>query len=222
MSGMNIRLATNQRGALNVLAIPLIMSVVLLLGALGFGAWAFTERQEYKNNTEEKVDSAVAVAVQQAKSEKDNEFLEREKEPLKTYTSASQYGNFTFQYPKTWSGYSHEQGEELTLTFQSDIVSSEPSTPYALKIEVINRKYDIVVARSDNNIKQGKLSASAIKLPKVPDVLGLRLDGQIENDKTGAVVFMPLRDKTLKISTESPDKVSEFNKYILPNFEFDP
>lgn len=220
---MSIRLLdSDQRGSLNVLAVPLIMAVILLLTSIGFGAWAFTERADYKDNVDEKVEAGVAVAVERAKTEKDNEFLEREKEPLKNYTAPAQYGGFSMKYPKTWSAYVNEQQNQMTLLMQSDVVSSNAQTPYTLKVEVLDTAYAQAVKQAENNIKQGKLRASAASLPKVPGVVGLRVDGEIASNKSGAVVYMPMRDKTIKITTESTDKLADFNNIILPNFEFTP
>lgn len=217
-----MKIRTDQTGSMNILLVPLILSVVFLFGALGFGAWAFIERQDYKDNSDEKAAAASAVAVERAKTEKDNEFLQREKEPLKSYTSPAQYGGFTIKYPKTWSVYANEQQEQITLLFQSDVVSANPKTAYALKVEVLTTEYSQSVKSLDGNIRQGKLATTSFALAKVPTVVGLRGDGQIASDKTGAVVYLPLRDKTLKISAEAPDKVADFNNTILPNFEFNP
>jgi hypothetical protein len=220
---MNSRLLGNdQRGSFNVLVVPLIMSVSLLLAAIGFGAWAFTERSDYKNDVDEKIEAATAVAVERAKTEKDNEFLQREKEPLKAYTAPAQYGGFSLKYPRTWSAYSQEQTDQLTLIMQPDVVSSNDQTPYALKIEIVSTTYAQAVKSTENGIRQGKLRASTVSLPKVPGVVGLRTDGEISTNKTGAVVYMPMRDKTIKITTESTDKLADFNNIILPNFEFIP
>lgn len=215
-------LHSSERGALNILLIPLILSVLFLVGAVGFGVWAFASREDYKANSDKKAAAAAAVAVDQAETKKDNEFLEREKEPLKAYTSAPQYGSFTLKYPKTWSGYVNEQPNQLTMLMQPDVVPADPKTSYTLKVEVLPTAYNQAVAPLENQIKTGKLSAKAFSLPKVPDVIGLRGDGEIAQGKQGAVVFLPLRDKTIKISAESQDRIADFNNIILPNFEFRP
>lgn len=222
MSGMIIRLQSDQRGVMNTLTIPLIMSVFLLILAICFGLWAFVERNDYKTNVDDKVESAVKVAVDKANTEKDNEFLEKEKEPYKTYSSPSQYGAFTFQYPKTWSAYANEQPEEITLTMHPDVIASNPKTAQALKVQVLNRQYDTVVKSLESEIKQGKLTAAAYALPSVPESVGLRVDGQITTDKRGAAVYIPIRDKTIIITTESPEKVAELNEIILKSFTFKP
>ena len=58
---------SDQRGALNGLLIPLILVVVLFLGAAGFGFWAFSSREDYKNNSDAKV--AVAVTAAEKRTE---------------------------------------------------------------------------------------------------------------------------------------------------------
>lgn len=212
----------DQKGALNILLIPLLMSSLLLLVALGFSVWAFASRSDYKNNSDQKAAAASQIAAEKAKTEKDNEFVQKEKEPYKNYNSPSQFGSISMQYPKTWSSYSDQDGDRLTVLMQPDVVSSDQNTPYALKIEILTQPYDQTISTKDSDVKQGKIKASAFSLAKVPNVLGLRIDGQISQQKTGAAVYLPLRDKTLVISSESPDKVPDFNNIILPNFQFSP
>lgn len=216
------RMTLNQSGAMNVLLIPLVMSVTLLIGAIGFGFWAYSSQQDYKNNSDQKAAAAVAVATERTKSEKDNEFLQKEKEPLKDYTSPVQFGSFSLKYPKTWSAYSDERSDRQTLLMQPDVISSNTNTPYALKVEVLDQPYTQMITQLNNDIKVGKLTASAYSLAKVPDVIGIRIDGKLTNDKTGAAVYLPLREKTIRIASEAPDKVADLNNIILPNFEFKP
>lgn len=217
-----MKLYKQEQGAINALLIPLIFSILFLMAAVGFGAWAFLERSEYKNNSDQKAAAAVAVAVERAKSEKDNEFIEKEKLPLKTYTGPLEFGGITLKYPKTWSAYSKSDSSQLTLLLNPDVVSSGENIAYALKVEVLDRQYSQVFSEHESNIKQGKTKAAAYTLPKVPSVVGLRLDGELGVNKNGAAVYLPLRDKTLKISTESQERVGDFNNIILPNFEFKP
>lgn len=210
----------SERGSLNVLVIPLIMSVIFLFASLGFGVWAFAERQDYKDNSDAKAESAVAVAVEKAKTDKDNEFLEQEKQPLKSFTGPAEFGSITMQYPKTWAAYVDRQQANLTVSMQPDVVYAGQNQ--GLKVEVLSTAYAQSFAALDGFVRQGKASAAAYSFPQVPGVVGLRIDGEIGSNKRGAVVFMPLRDKTIKVSTESEDRLADFNNYILPNFQFKP
>ncbi len=212
----------DQRGAINILIIPLIISIILFFSALAFGVWAYMERAEYKEKSDKKVAAAVAVAVERTKTDKDNEFVEKEKEPLRQYTGPEALGSISVKYPKTWSIYTDENNNRMTILGNPKTVPADPKSAYALKIEVVERSYDSEAKNYDNSVKAGKLRATAYSLPKLPKVVGVRMDGEVDFNKQGAIVLLPLRDKTIKISTQSTQFLNDFNKNILPNIVFSP
>lgn len=212
----------NERGALNTLLIPLILSVVFLLSSIGFAVWAYMDRQKYKNETDQIVAGEVAVAIERTKTEKDNEFIEREKEPLKEYKSPDDLGSIVLKFPKTWSTYLDIGEGESHFIFHPNGVTAGDTQAYALRISVLDEIYKDVISEYDGAVEEGLASAKAFRLPKVKGVTGLRVDGQLEEGKNGSVVVLPLRDKTIKIATESQDFVSDFNKIIIPNITFNP
>lgn len=212
-------------GAINVLLLPLIISILFFFTALGFGVWAFTSRMDYKNNVDKKIEEANVIAVERTKTEKDNEFVEKEKQPLRAYKGPQSLGSFSVSYPKTWSVYEDPGEGGITVLAHPGAVMAEDkegSVAYALKVEVINQPYDQVATTYESNITQGIAKARAFKLPKRPGVLGLRINGQIDEKKTGSAVLMPLRDKTIVVSTQSQDFLGDFNNIILKNFNFIP
>ena len=217
---------TNQTGAINVLLLPVILLSILFLGAAGFGFWAFNSRQDYKNNSDAKVQAAVAVAQQQTSTAKDNEFANKEKQPLKTYNGPSAYGSVVLQYPKTWSGYVVQNdnggGTALDGYFYPGIVPSinDQGKAFALRFQVVSRSYTDVLKEVQNLDKNMVITSYA--LPKVPSTVGVMAKGQIAQNKTGSMVVLPMRDKTLKIWTEGTDFQSDFDNLILANFSFQP
>ncbi|HET6924909.1 MAG TPA: hypothetical protein VFH39_03715 [Candidatus Saccharimonadales bacterium] len=82
----------NQSGAINVLLLPLIIAVLLLIAAGSFGYWAYSGRQDYKNNVDAKIAVAVANAVKAEDVKKAAEYVEASKQPLRTYVGPEQYG----------------------------------------------------------------------------------------------------------------------------------
>jgi len=46
------------------------------------------------------------------------------------------------------------------------------------------------------------------------------VNGQIEPNKTVSMVILPLRDKTIEISTQGDQFRSDFTNNILPNLTF--
>lgn len=224
MSGMSKH---NQDGSINVLLIPFILVTALLLAALAFGVWAFGSRQDYKNNVDQKIASAERIAVQQESTKKDKEFAEIEKQPLKAYNGPEAYGSLVVQYPKTWSSYVDDTGNASAAVdgyFYPGTVPSltAQSSTFALRIQVLAQQYATVLNNFSGQLQNGKLTASPFKLAKVPSVVGLRLDGQITGTKTGSMIVLPLRDKTLEIWTESSQYSNDFNNNILPNLSFSP
>lgn len=223
-------MGTNQRGEANVLAIPLILAGVLLIASIIFGAWAFTSREDFRLNVEEKIAAAVKVAKQEESVAKDKEHAEADKLPLKPYRGPEPYGSVEVIYPKTWSGYvaTGNSSEPLDGYFHPDIVPGldDKSAAYALRVQVVNQSYSQFVASKNGDVKAKKVTATPFAFAKVPNTVGVRFDGVIvgtgRDALTGSLVAIPLRDKTLKVWTESPQYVADFNTHILPNISFVP
>lgn len=220
-----MKLKNHESGAISGLLISLILTVLLLFGALGFGTWAFMSREDYRNNVEEKIDEAVEVAVKRAETKKENEFVEREKRPLTTYRGPQSLGSMKVKYPKTWSVYVDESdSSEITILAHPKFVpAGDGGNPaYALKIEVVNENYDQSAGEYESAIESGEAKARPYKLPKQPKIIGLRVDGSLNDDHRGSAVILPLRDKTIIISTLSEQFRGDFDNIILKNFNFIP
>lgn len=217
----------NQGGYVNATVISLIAVSVLLAGSLGFGTWAFLSRQDYKNNSDQKAEKA-ADERQKATEDADAiKYAEAAKNPLTTHKGSDQYGGVTVQYPKTWSGYVNESGTgsfPVDDYFHPAVVPdiSNRDNSYALRIQVEDKKYDAVVKGYLNDVEQKRLTAAPYALPKVPNTVGTRLDGEIAQNKQGSLIILPVRNMTLKIWVESPSYAADFNNIILPNITFSP
>lgn len=214
----------NSQGALNALLIPLILVILLFIGAIGFGIWAFSGREDYRANTQEKIDAAVDIAQQQEASRKDAEFAEKEKLPLKEYSGPAAFGSVVIMYPKTWGAYVSEKQTGTTPVdayFNPSFVpGTDTDASYALRAQVVEQSYSQVLRQYDSLVKNAKVSAQPYIPAKVQTVTGMRLDGEIVPGKQGAMVIVPMRDKTLKLWTESPNYLGDFNNIILPNYSF--
>lgn len=212
----------NEAGSL---LLPLVVVFVLLLGSLGFGAWAFIGRQDYKTNSDKKAAAVAKKAVVVESARKDAEFAEKEKSPSKTYAGPATYGSLKFDYPKTWSAYISETGKSPAVdgyfspNFVPDLLSG---TLFALRIQIVNTEYVTVLKTFDSSVKTGKTSVSAYRAPKVQSALGSIIVGAIDNKREGTLVILPLRDKTIKIWTEGNDYVNDFNNTVLSSLTFIP
>ncbi len=184
----------------------------------------FVSRQDYKNNSDAKAEQAAASAVKIAEDKKDIDFATKEKSPVKTYAGSPTYGTVVFDYPKTYSGYvvSNDSTPLKGIFYPNVVPGDDTSTAYALRVEVVNTAYDSLAKSFDSDVKSGRLTAKPFRAVKVPTTLGLRLDGQIDTKKQGTIVLIPLRDKTLKIWTESTQFRGDFDTYVLPSLSFVP
>lgn len=217
----------DQRGRINSLLISLIACGLLLLATLAFGAWAYSGRQDYKDNSDQKVAAAVEQAITKTRQEEAEKFAEEAKNPLKAYSGPSQFGGVKIQFPKTWSTYViNKDGGNTPISwyFHPNIVpdTSNRDNAYALRVEVVDQTYDRTLGRFNSAAEQGDVTVQPYSLPKVPGVIGSRINGEVENDKQGSMILLPLRNLTLKVWTESPDYLNDFNDIILKGATFSP
>ncbi len=211
----------------SVLVIPLVLSLVLLIGAAVFGGWAYSKMLDYKNNTDAKIAAAVQVAKQQEDAVKDAAFAQAEKSPLRTYTGPSAYGSVTVNYPKTWSAFVTDDTNSSPYIdgyFNPGVVPDTRGqvSAFALRVQVIQQSYSSTLAALTNFVQNGGSTVTPYHMPKVPNVIGVRVDGKLDTQKSGSMVILPLRNMTLKVWTETPDGKNDFNNIILPNFTFAP
>lgn len=211
---------------MNPLIIPFILTLVFLLAAMGFGVWAFGSRSDYKNNSDQKAAKAVAAAEAKLSDAKEKEFAEREKSPYKEYKGPATFGSVDIQYPKTWGAFVTESDNAATpidgYLHPNFVPGLQSGTAFALHFQVINTSYDQILKQFENDTKSGKVKVSPTSVPKVSGVAGVRIEGEVERGKQGALVLFPLRDKTLKITTEAQQFVPDFNNIILANLTFVP
>ena len=217
----------NQNGAVSGLGLALALSVVLLISAMAFGGWAYTQMTDYRDNSDAKVQTAEAAAIQKESTLKDKAFAEQEKSPTKIYNGPAQYGGVHIEYPKSWSGYVDDTGKGASTVdayFSPGVVPSkdDQGSVFALRVEVVNRTYASVLDELSGQQKAGKLKVSAYALPKLPKIVGIQAVGQLSDETNVVMVVVPLRSQAIKIYTEGSQNVADFNKYILPKFSFSP
>lgn len=217
----------SEAGVINALVIPFVLVILLFIGAAIFGVWSYQHMQDYKNNVDQKVQAAVTTAKQDESTIKDKEFAEKEKSPLRLYKGPSAYGSLRVQYPKSWSGYVADDSNSdpfIDGYFYPGIVPdvTNDTASFALRIQVSGESYSDSVAEFANQVDAKTVKVSPYKFKMVPGVIGSRIDGQVEEGKQGEMILMPMRDKTLKVWTNSDQFTADFKKYVLPNLSFSP
>lgn len=218
----------NQDGSGNSLLGPLLIAVVLLVASLAFGIWAFSGRQTYKTKTDQIVQTAVSSAQQKQQTSDSKQYAIDSEKPLITYNGPEAYGSLVVNYPKTWSSYVDTANTASTpvdgYLFPSTLpsVSDNGSTNFALRVQVSSTPYNQILTQYAGLEQNGSTTAHAYSLPKLPNVVGVELTGQMINRKSGTLVILPLRNQSLLIWTEGNQYLNDFNNNILPNFSFSP
>lgn len=210
----------------------LVVTILLLIGAVAFGVWAFGGRQDYKNNVDAKIATAVTAAKSVQQTDDNKQFAEVSKSPLKTYTGPEAYGSMVLNFPKSWSGYVADTGNGngnavVDGYFYPNVVPSvtDQASVFALRVQVINQPYSQVIQNFSSLQQNKQATFSAYALPKLPKVVGVRLVGSLNSGTNGKhvdMVVLPLRSETLELWTEGSQFGNDFNTYILPNFSFSP
>lgn len=216
---------TNSKKHLNRLLIPLIVVVLLFVATFGFAAWAYGNMMDYRGNVDKKIADAASKVQQQTSTAKDKEFAEKEKNPLKHFKGPDTYGSIDFQYPKTWSAYVDQSNSSPPLNgyLHPDFVPGVTSgTAFALRFQVVNSTYDKELQQIDARVKSGKIKVTPYRAPNVSSILGSRAVGEVNTGQKDTKVYLPVRDKTLEIWTESDQFVHDLDSIVLANLTFSP
>lgn len=227
MSHMSKR-KLSEAGVINALLIPLIVVSLLLVGAGAFAVWAYGQMQDYKNNSDQKVAAAVTATRKTTQLVEQARFDQQEKSPYKTYVGPAEFGSLTIIYPKTWAAYILERGGGVSTPvdayfypgFVPDVQNTNNSA--ALRAQVLQQNYSTILAQYSGLERAQKVTVTPYRLPKLPDIAGVRIDGEVVPRKQGSLILMPLRNSTVRVWTESNQYVSDFNNIILPNLTFSP
>ncbi len=217
------RLRGDAHGSM-VSVLAFVVLGVGLVGAIVFGVWAFAGQQDYKKNVDAKIATAVEANTKKVKAEDAVAYAEASKNPLKTYVGPVEFGTVRLQYPRNWSVYvaSGNGSTPVSLYAYPEVVPSvtADTSNFALRMEVVDQKYSVVLKQFAGQLQQGGLKIKPYVLPQVAGVTGARLDGQLSQNKKGSMVILPVRDKTLKLWTESDTFIKDFDASILPNASF--
>ena len=220
----------NQNGSVTTLILITGLSLLVIMLAV-FAFSSYFTGQDYKLNSDKKA----AEAVEQAKKEHERElrlkFDEESKKPNQTYKGPVSYGSVMFDYPKTWSAYIEEgESELINGYFHPQVVpGTQSDTAYALRVELVNTPYSQVVEQYESDITSGTLKARAYIPPKMENVANVQPGlyymgdlGEGQEPKNGAMLVIQVRDKTLKVYTQSVNFIGDFNNIVLPSLTFSP
>lgn len=214
----------NQNGYISPLLVPLIVAIVATLVLAALTIVYYNKYKSASTDLQGQINSAVDVGKNQQQQSDKKDFAEQEKQPLRSYQAPANINGIKISFPKTWSDYvslSQANGSTpLDFYANPDFVPAQTSdVRYALRVQLTNQAYSQIVQQYNSQVQQGKAKATPITLNGIQ---GIRIDGALQAQITGAMVILPIRGNTLLLWTESSDFVGDFNNIILPNLSFNP
>ncbi len=188
--------------------IALIATSVLSVVFVALFAWKSSQYNELEEDFETKVELEVATAKDEQAEALEKEFANREKFPYKIFAGPADYGELTFNYPKTWSVYvsadASNGGEFRAYLNPGEIVPVNAFNPLALRIfiknesfESVNKTYEEALKKKDSDLKTDTININGVTATRytgtIPDTENLN----------GIVVLFKIRDKTVIMQTDS-------------------
>lgn len=214
----------DREAGISTVGILVALLVVVTLALGGLSIWSYSGYRDQKDNTQAKINAAVASAKQTQQASDQATYDQMLKAPNAIFNGPSDYGSVSFKYPKTWSVYygNGEGGDGDTFTAYLNpghVPTVSSSQQYALRVTIESQSYENVLAGYTSYVKRGTLKSSIIT---TNGLTGTRIDGQFSKTQDGSVVIFKVRDKTLLVQTDSPSFEGDFNGTVVSSLTFTP
>ncbi len=202
-----------------VKTIVIIVLSLTTVTFIGLFVWMSVQYNETRSDVDGQINRAVAIAKDEQATALEAEFLEREKYPFKTFSGPADYGQLTFEYPRTWSVYvaaDASNGGDFSAYFnpiQVNVVSKD--TINALRVTIRDKSFDDVAAEYQRYMDKKDSNLSVETITTTKGITANRYSGNIPNtDLNGYIVIFKIRDKTAILQTDSVLFEEDFNKLL--------
>lgn len=209
-----------------VKTIAIIALSLLSLTFIGLFIWMLTEYTAARTDVDGQIADAVVKAVDENTTKLEDEFTEREKYPFKTFAGPADYGELTFEYPKTWSVYIAQDasnGGDFEAYFNPVEVSAvSDDTIDSLRLSILNEAFDDIITRYQREIEgdEPAMQLNLMTIGQGNNVNANVYSGIIPGTEfRGYVTIFKIRDKTVVMQTDSVLFESDYSK-ILASVRF--
>ena len=184
--------------------------------------WMTIQYNEVNSITQGEIDAAVASAVNEAiyKTQEEDlaKFNEEEKYPYRSFAGPADYGQLSFEYPKTWSVYiasdASKGGDYQAYLNPLEVNPVSNNTVNSLRVTIRDKAYDDVAAEYQRYVERNDSNLSA-EATEVFGTTAIKYVGQIPNTELyGVVVIFKIRDKTAILQTDAMPFLDDFNNVL--------
>jgi hypothetical protein len=204
-----------EKGSVKSWMISTISLIVVVVALIIFSAWLYMEYTDKKTDVDGQINAAVVTAKKEQADDDAAKFLEKEKEPARTFIGPDDYGRVSFNYPKTWSAYVNKDaanGGTYEAYLNPKVVPPvSASRQFALRVTIEEKDYDKVISSYESKVEKGELKSSSVK---ADGVSGVRLSGAFSDDIRGFAVVFKIRDKTLTVRTDANTFQKDFDALV--------
>lgn len=197
--------------------ILLIVVGLVALTFIGLFIWMLTKWQTAYDDVQGQIDTAVATAVNEEATRLETEFTEREKYPYKKFAGPADYGELSFEYPKTWSAYvakDASSGGDYEAYLNPDVVPPiANNTIVSLRVTIKDSSIEQVLKTYESNIKSNKLTLTV--RPVGGENANIYTGEQPGGGRPqGIAAVFKLRDKTVILQTDAMIFQEDFYKIL--------
>ena len=190
----------------------------LALVFIGLFIWMTVNYTDSKTNLDEKIKLAVAEAVDENTDELEADFAEREKYPYETFAGPADYGELSFEYPKTWSVFieadASNGGDYAAYFNPGEVNPVSNSTVNALRVSILEDSYETVIAKYNKEMAK-KSSDLTVETITVGGTTATKYTGTIpSSDLSGYIVIFKIRDKAVILQTDSVLFKADFDRLL--------
>ncbi len=204
-----------------VKTIVIIVVSLIAVTFIGLFIWMTME----KNSIQEDIDGQISVAVAAAKDEQatkmEKDFSEREKYPYKPFAGPADYGQLSFEYPRTWSVYiakaANTGGDFNAYLNPNQVDAIDKENVNALRVTIRNEGFDKVSAEYQKAMdkKNSNLTMTSTTIGRDNNITANRYTGTIpDTEFSGYIITFKIRDKTAILQTDSTLFGKEFDKLL--------
>ena len=198
-----------------------ILIIVISLVAvtfIGLFVWTLVRYNDASTDLDKKISDAVAIAEEKQALELEKEFSEREKDPYRTFSGPADYGELTFEYPKTWSVYvasDAAKGGDFSAYFNPiEVEPMSNTTVNALRLTIQNKNFESV-AQDYQKVLEARDSNLNMESITVFETAANRYSGTIPGTEfNGYIVIFKIRDKTAILRTDSVLFKEDFDRIL--------
>ena len=196
---------TQKQNANLIWIILLIISGLVAVTFIALFIWMFSKWDTAQNDVDSQINAAVATAVNEKAEEMENQFIEREKQPYQIFAGPADYGELSFEYPKTWSVYeakdANNGGDYEAYLNPGKVYPVGVDTINSLRVIIKDQAYDSYIKTYENYVKNGKL---AVSVRLINGENANLYTGELPGTKLqGIAAVFKMRDKTAVMQTDA-------------------